>query len=287
MGQSIRVPLADHLRYCILPCRRINNREIPMSVLRTVIRMCAVAACRDRTWAEGRVYDSDNTPLLDALSEQAQPYITVFTDTDTVQNIEGRDLYTGERRLQLVFEFGIAAAAKVVDNENDELDIPQTDQGMEALVDILEGQIIAAVLTDPDSPFGELLRQMINKIERAPSTRGGSEDRQTRWAARQLILVCDTISPPAPGVVLPSTHLIKQFISLIRLPENANLQMSQAGDLIEKVLTITAYPDWKQGQAWLALTKAGIHGTGITPMPEGDLTGHEVTDTLIHDEDLD
>lgn len=258
-----------------------------MSILRTVIRMCAVAACRDRTWAEGRVYDSDNTPLLDALNEEAKPYITVFTDTDVVQNIDGRDLYTGERRLSLVFEFGIASAAKVVDNEDEELDIPQTDQAMEALVDILEGQIVAAVLTDPESPFGELLREMILKIERAPSTRGGSEDRQTRWAARQLVLLCGTISPPAPGTVLYADSPINRFVSLIRSSAHASLKMKEGGDLIEKVLTTSSYSDWKQGQAWLALTKAGIHGTGVTPLPEDDDVGHELTDTILDDEDLD
>lgn len=248
--------------------------------------MCAVAACRDRTWAEGRVFDSDNTPLLDALSEQPKPYITVFTDTDTAQSIEGRDLYTSEHRLSLVFEFGIASAAKVTDVNEQELDIPQTDQAMEALVDILEGQIIWAAISDPESPFGELLRQMINRIERAPSMRGGAEEKQTRWAARQLILVCETISPPAPGVVLHADHPIKKFLTLIRSSEHANLEMSQAGDLVEKVLTTTAYPDWKQGQAWLALTNAGIHGTGITPLPEGDTTGHEVTAIVPYDEDM-
>lgn len=255
-----------------------------MSVLRSVIRMCAVAACRDRTWAEDRVYDSDNTPLLDALRVEAKPYITVFTDVDTTMDISGRDIYTGDHRMSLVFEFGIAASATVQQN-SEELSIPQTDQAMETLVDILEGQIISAAVSDPDSPFGELLRQMINKIVRAPSTRGGSEDRQTRWAARQLTLVCDTIAAPAPGVVLWDSHPIKQFIALVRSDEYADLQMSQAGDLIEKVLTTTAYPEWKQAQAMLALTRAGIVGTGITPMPDGDLTGHELTQTDLFDED--
>lgn len=263
-----------------------------MSVLRSVIRMCAVAACRDRTWAEDRVYDSDNTPLFDALSKEAKPYITVFTDSDMTQEISGRDLYTGDHRMSLVFEFGIASAADVKkdpnnDDDEDRLSIPQTDQALEAMVDILEGQIIWAVVSDPDSPFGELMRRMINKIVRASAMRGGSEDRQTRWAARQLTLVCDTIASPAPGVVLFADSPIKQFINLVRSSEHADLGMKEAGDLVEKVLTTTAAPDWKQGQAWLGLTSKGIHGTGITPMPEGDLAGHELIETNLEELEAD
>jgi hypothetical protein len=236
--------------------------------------MCAVAAVRNNTWAEGRCYDSDNTPLLDAILNEAKPYVTIFTDEDLITDMYGRDLYTANHRLSLVFEFGVASATQV-ENKGAALNIPQTDQAMEALIDILEGQIIAAVVTDPNSPFGEILRQMINSFMRVPSIRGGSQEKGTRWAARQLTLVCDTISSPAPGVKLDSYHPISQFIALARSTEYLSLGMKEAADLIEKVLNETAAPDWRQAQAWLGLTNAGIQGTGIAPLPQGDETGHE------------
>jgi hypothetical protein len=250
-----------------------------MSLIRATIRMCAVTALKNKTWADTRVYDSDNTPLLDAIGNQTKPYITVFTDMDVAQEIYGRDLYTADHRMSLVLEFGIASAAEVA-NKGTVLKIPQTDQAMEALVDILERQIIAAIISDPTNPFADLLRQMINKIFRAPSARGGSEDQGTRWAARQLTLVCDTISDPAPGVVLEDDHPIKQFIALARSTPYLALGMKEAADLLEKVLTEDATLDWQQGQAWLGLTNKAAFYTGMAPMPEGD-----INPTTLGDED--
>jgi hypothetical protein len=63
-----------------------------MSIIRPILRMCVVAALRERTLAERRVFDSDNTPLADALAhepEQAKPYITVYTDEDTRLGVAG------------------------------------------------------------------------------------------------------------------------------------------------------------------------------------------------------
>jgi hypothetical protein len=84
-----------------------------MSIIRPILRMCAVAALRERTLAERRVFDSDNTPLADALAqepEQAKPYITVYTDEDIRPGVSGRDIYAAERNLSLVLEIGAASA---------------------------------------------------------------------------------------------------------------------------------------------------------------------------------
>ena len=109
-----------------------------MSIIRPILRMCAVAALRERTLAEGRVFDSDNTPLADALAqepEQAKPYITVYTDEDTRPGVSGRDIYAAERNLSLVLEIG-AASAVVTEKDGVILQIPATDAGLELAVDI-------------------------------------------------------------------------------------------------------------------------------------------------------
>ena len=38
-----------------------------MSIVRMLTRLCSVAALRGHTWADDRVFDSDNTPLSQAL----------------------------------------------------------------------------------------------------------------------------------------------------------------------------------------------------------------------------
>lgn len=257
-----------------------------MSLIRPVIRMCAVAALRDRTWAESRVFDSNNTPLIDALKEETKPYITVYTDDDTRTNISGLDVYLTERRIALTIELGVASAV-VVENKGTALKIPQTDQAMEALIDFMEGQVIAALIGDPMSAWGEILRGLINKVDRMPSIRGGSADRGTRWAARQLTLIVDTISDPAPGVVLPDGHPIRQFIALARTPAQSAVGMAEAANLIEVVMNETPASGWRQAQALLGLTNRGIYATGIVPLPEGDELATELkTSTPSWDEAL-
>lgn len=244
-----------------------------MSLIRSVVRLCAVAALRDRTWAESRVYDSDSTPLLDALNKQTKqtkPYITVFTDEHALSEIYGRDLYTSDTRMSLVLEYGIASAAqvKVKDEEGTEtvLNIPQTDQSLELLVDLIETQIIYALVSDPNSPFGELLRRMINRFVRVPSIRGGASDKTTRWAARQMTMICDVISSPPPGVVLYPDHPVRDFMTMARSAEYLHLGMKEAADIIDKMINEVAAPEFRQGQAWQGLTEKGIQGTGISIM---------------------
>jgi hypothetical protein len=197
-----------------------------MSIIRPILRMCAVAALRERTLAESRVFDSDNTPLADALAqepEQARPYITVYTDEDTRPAISGRDIYAAERNLSLVLEIGAASAVvmKRDDGSNEiALQIPATDAGLELSVDIVESQALAALIGHPQSRWGELFRRLVLRIERVQGQRGGSAERGSRWAARQII---------------------------------------------ERALGPATALNWRQAQAWLGLTEQGIRATGIAP----------------------
>lgn len=259
-----------------------------MSLIRPVLRMCAVAALRDRTWAESRVFDSDNTPLIDALQQDTKPYITVFTDADTRTDIDGKDIYTSMRRIALVLEIGLASATTVA-NGDKILNIPQTDQAMEALIDFIETQALSAIIGDPFSKWGEIVRRMVNHIERIPSIRGGSSTQTTtRWAARQLTLICQTVADPAPGTVLPQHHPIRDFITLAKSTEQAGLHMAEAANLIEAMLNESPAPDWRQAQAWMGMTEAAIRATGIAPLLETDETAPVyVEETVQEDETLE
>jgi hypothetical protein len=108
-----------------------------MSLLRPIIRACAVAALRDQTWAQARVYDSDMTPLADAvLGVAAAPYIVIYTDTDDLQPVRGvAEMYDGENRnLSVVLEIGVASAVRNAQGQI-VIQFAATDQGMEWAVD--------------------------------------------------------------------------------------------------------------------------------------------------------
>jgi hypothetical protein len=235
-----------------------------MSIIRSILRMCVVAALRERTLAESRVFDSDNTPLADALAhepEQAKPYITVYTDEDARPGVSGRDIYAAERNLSLVLEIG-AASAVVTQKEGVILQIPATDAGLELAVDLVESQALAALVGDPQSRWGELFRRMVLRIERVQGQRGGSAERGSRWAARQIILICDVIADAPPGV--PQAAMVRDFLAAARAAPR-ELGLAGAAEIIERALDPAAALTWRQAQAWLGLTEQGARATGIAP----------------------
>jgi hypothetical protein len=235
-----------------------------MSIIRPILRMCAVAALRERTLAEGRVFDSDNTPLAEALirePEEAKPYITVYTDEDTRPGVSGRDIYAAERNLSLVLEIGTASAV-VTGKLGVMLQIPATDAGLELSVDIVESQALAALVGDPESRWGELFRRMVLRIERVQGQRGGSAEHGSRWAARQIILICDVIADAPPGV--PQPAVVRDFLAAARAAPS-ELGLAGAAEIIERALDPTMALTWRQAQAWLGLTEQGVRATGIAP----------------------
>ena len=238
-----------------------------MSIISPIIRMCAVAALRECTWAEERVYDSDNTPLADALKAEtnvAKPYIVVYTDEDNRGEISGLDVYASDRSLLLILEIGVASAITVEGTDEVTLQIPGTDASMELAVDIVEGQAIDALFGNPTSVWGELFRRIVLRVEKVSGQRGGSAEQGTRWAARQVAIMCDVISDPPPGIVLPLSHPVRDFIAAAKAAP-ASLGLAGAGEMIEATLTMTAALSWQQAQAWLALTAKGVRAIGVAP----------------------
>jgi hypothetical protein len=238
-----------------------------MSLIRMAMRMTAVAALRNRTWAEERVYNSDNTPLAQAIGEDdpPKPYIVIFTDADNRTDISGTEIYDCTRQISLVLE--IAVASKVVGEQGQyQIHLPQTDAGMETAIDIVEDQAIGAVIGDPRSQWGELMRLFVCNVIRMPSTRGAQAQRGARWAARQLTMVCDILPDMPPGVPYPEDHPVRKFIELAR--EDPSVGMMDAADLVEKLMDRPVSPSWEQDQAWLGLTKRGIRATGFAPLAE-------------------
>lgn len=260
-----------------------------MSLIRPVIRMCAVKALMDNTWAEQRVYDSDQTPLAEALTSDAKPYICVYTDEDNRTELGARDFYGADRQLSLTLELGLAAAV-LTGSGIAEIKIPATDEGMECAVDILESQAIKAMLGDPFNEWAELLRRMILKVVRAPSHRGGSSDKGIRWAARRVQFVCDVISDPPPGIVLPAGHPVRDFIALA---EEQSPSMGAVAVIIKSLLNEEEVPSWRQAQAWLTMTQEEIEATGLAPLyipvTESPVSDEPpvLDDVTLEDEDTD
>ena len=253
-----------------------------MSVIRMLTRLSAVAALRGQTWADKRVFDSDNTPLSQALmlNEAAKPYIVVYTDMDNRMEQEGTDLYAMRREMTLVLEIGVAS--KVTGKTGaTELKIPLTDEGMEIVLDMVEDQAIAALFGDPRNEWTELIKSFVLRVERVAGQRGASADRDHRWAARQLGIVCDVISDFPPGVEIPPEHPIYKFIEVAsRHPE---ADMDHAAEICTALTSREPGAQWEQVQALLGLRRRGLRGIGRAPLTSAiwpmTADGYDLTDT--------
>jgi hypothetical protein len=254
-----------------------------MSIIRMLTRLTAVAALRGTTWADDRVFDSDNTPLGQALVQNAaaKPYIVVFTDSDNRNGVDGTDVFTVDREVNLVIEVGVASK---ITGETGEamLKIPQTDEGMEIALDMVEDQALNALFGDPKNDWAELLKGFVIRVLRISGQRGAAAERDRRWAARQLSIVCDTQSDLPPGVPVPEHHPIRNFIEVSKA--NPEAHMEHAAEICEALVSRTAAPGWEQLQALLGLRRIGLRAIGKAPLSSELPTmatgyGDDLTDT--------
>lgn len=239
-----------------------------MSLLRPIIRATAVAAIRDNTWAGSRCYDTDMTPLAEAVyGHEASPYVVVFTDADDFAPVRGvAEIYDGDsRRLQLVLELGVASSIKTGAGEY-EIKFSHTDQGMEWAVDILQSQVLGALIGNTQSEWGQLFKRLVYKLTRMPSRRGGQTG-GVRFAARRITMEWTTNMDVAPGVPVPAGHPIRLFIDMARAAPA--LGFAELATMIERLIQITAAPDWRQAQAILGITEGAARALHVdnTPLP--------------------
>lgn len=266
-----------------------------MSLLRAVTRACTVGALRQRTFAGAAVYDSDNTPFAQAVSGQAKaPYITVYTDTDDRMPSQpdvsmGREINNGDARmLSLVLEMAIAGA--VVDtNGGTRLVFAQTDQALEFALDCMEAQVLNALWQGPTNAYGQILRQIVQRIRRMPSRRGGQSQAGIRFAARRTTFVCSTIDDIVLGATLSNVHPINQFINLSQV--DTVVMMTQMGQTIQAMLNEqTALPSWQVVQGIMGMTKDQVYALNPDGIPAGanpfveeprspPATPYDITDT--------
>ena len=254
-----------------------------MSIIRMLTRLSAVAALRGRTWADERVFDSDNTPLSRVLvqNEEAKPYIVVYTDTDNRLEVQGTDLTSSRREMSLVLEIGVASKIEGPTGEA-QISTPPTDEGMEIALDMVEQQALDALLGDPHSDWAELLKTIIMRVDRVVCQRGASTERDRRWAARQLSLVCDTISDLPRGVAVPHDHPIRMFIDAAK--NNPEAGMDHAGEICAALVNRAEAPQWEQMQATLGVRRLGLRAIGMAPLAADLPTmatahGDDLTDT--------
>jgi len=246
-------------------------------------RLSAVAALRGSTWADERVFDSDNTPLAQSLTlnSAAKPYIVVYTDADNRTEVQVTDLNNTRRELNLVLEIGVASKVEGDVGKDAVIKTPLTDEGMEIALDMVEDQALNALFGNPQSDWAELLKGFVMSVVRISGQRGASSDRDRRWAARQLAIICDVVSDIPIGVPIPEDHPIRRFPIVAEAHPEAG--MEHVAEICVALINQETAPEWEQVQATLGARRIGLRAIGLAPLSSdlpatATLHGSDLTD---------
>jgi hypothetical protein len=235
-----------------------------MSLARLAMRIAAARALHGATLAEARVHDSAIAPIDQTIAEERQPILIVTTD-DHEMEMTGRDLFHGNVSCDLVIEAAIAARVEVADGES-VITIPHTDEGMELALDLIEHQVMAALIRNPN-PWSRVWMKLVPRISRRQSRRGASVEKGVRFAARQIVLTCDLIEAPASGEAIAEGSAWADVLAVVGSdPELAPIARMLRGEIEGTPLT-----DWRRAASTLGIHIETVRAIGLGP--EEDCSG--------------
>lgn len=197
-----------------------------MSAIRFALRVSAEEALKGRTLAGEHVRDSAIAAIdlaadgkLDVDPEARAPFIAIYTDGSTSEDTDTRNLRQNGA-LEMIFESGVTAQMVEIDPDTAtdvivDMDIPATDPGLEAALDVLDTQIQRA-LTDPDNEWAEVWRKLSDGSLKLERSRIARADDGVRRAARQMRVTVGAKPDPVYGEPLADTHALMRFRRLVQ-----------------------------------------------------------------------
>lgn len=229
-----------------------------MSLSRLAMRIAAARAVRNATLAEGRVFDSVIDPIDMTVVENRAPFLTVMTD-DHEATITGRDLFNADISCELIIEAAIASRVEI-DGEAG-LEIPHTDEGMELVLDIMEHQVMAALIRER-TPWSRVWMKLVPRVKRRLSRRGASTEGGIRFAARQIVLTCDLIEVPTDGGPVPAGSTWADVLAVM----SADAALAPISDLLRTTIEGEPVADWKRAANILGIHMDTANALGLGPV---------------------
>lgn len=235
-----------------------------MALAELAFRLATVHALRAELGDAVKISDSQ-IDAVDIRGERARdPQIAVYTDDAVFQGGDGRDLLGGDRSLQVALEIVVAQATVLDGDEGHSVTIPQTDEGLELSLDLVEREALWA-LQGSNGAWSELWRSMMVKVHKGERQRGAGSKDGVRFAARRLLLTVDTLHEPGFGE--PPTDVWKAFLDLVAdTPTLAPLAGPLTAAFAGPSLT-----SWRREQSLVGLTRESVRMIGIAPtLDDGD-----------------
>lgn len=234
-----------------------------MSLVPLVLRIITVRALRGQTYAGGRVSDSLLDPIDMTVSGEKSPVLVVSSDEDEIRHNGGKDILGADRRIDLVIEMAVASTVAAGDGTA-QVVIPHTDAGMEAVLSLMARQVMRALMIDA-TPWSNLWRRCVLNIDAAQSRRGGGSENGVRYAARQLLLSCHTLSEPYFGTTVEPGTFWADFLALAAADADLASLATIIRSEIEAPATLT---DWQKAAAALGISREAtsiIKIAGLSP----------------------
>ena len=244
-----------------------------MSLSRLAMRIAAARAIKGATLAGDHVFDSSIEPIDEKVAGQSTPIVIVTTD-DQEMAVTGRDLRSGDKDCQLVIEAAITSQVTVEGETS--LTIPETDEGMELSLDLIEHQVIAA-LTRERSDWSRLWMKFVPRITRRLSRRGAATENGLRFAARQMVLTCDLIDTPTDGAAIPAGTAWGDFLTVVA----ADADLAPIGTMLREVVEGADVVDWQRMANLLGVTQETAMGIGIGPAIDGGDAAVAATEIVV------
>jgi hypothetical protein len=229
-----------------------------VSLAVAAIKIAALRSLKGRTSAGGAVFDSAVEPF-DALRDLGAPVVVIYCDAGK-RDVQGRDLFGARQVIDLAFDMFVAQAV-TVDAGETEIRIPASDEGNEIYLRSLAYEVEKVLLSE-QSTWPELFRGLwfrASDRDLCEWDRGAIADRGRRQALLRAIYKVETIADPTPGAEPEGV-----WADLLAAME-ADEELSDLARYWRQLIAGTIVPEWRQAQAALGLTRAGVRGIGVAP----------------------
>ena len=169
----------------------------PMSgIVPYALRTCLGQILYGTTLAESRIFDSAVQPIEELVKAAPEPFIVISTDDEEAEPIEW-ELLDAKRTINIVVEIAVGGLTKVEQPPEQgggqalQLDIPQTDEGLETVLNMIGRQVYREILVG--GPWSDLFRDIAFGLKKVSVRR-----RRQHRAGPALRRRASTCSRPTP-----------------------------------------------------------------------------------------
>nr|USU31112.1 hypothetical protein NG677_17440 [Methylobacterium sp. OTU13CASTA1] len=231
------------------------------------LRTCLGQILLGTTLAEDRIFDSAVQPIEELVKAAPEPFIVISTDDEEIERATGWALLDAERTINIVVEIAVGGLTKVEQPVEQgggqalQLDIPQTDEGLETTLNMIGRQVYREILIG--GPWSDLFRDIAFGLKKVSVRRGANTEQGLRFAARQYVFQADTMAEPEFG-----TEPEGAFARLLAMME-ADAYLAKDAPLVRQMIIGDVLPEWRRVQADYGLTDRSYRALGLGPLFTG------------------